>query len=147
MRKIFHKNMAGFSLVEILIAVAVIAIITAIAIPNLSNAIQKSKRSRAVAEIKGMVTSLASLRSGSGVTLTAGENIPISSVVTAVAFKGPTKDPWGGDYLFTYRPDQQEFIILSLGKDRLAGASNGEFDSDIVFRNMQFIAPAAVAGQ
>lgn len=147
MRKKNHKTMTGFSLVEILIVVAVIAIITAIAIPNLTNAIQKSKRSRVVAEIKGMVTSLASLRSGSGATLTAGENIPISSVVTSAAYKGPTKDPWGGDYMVTYRPDQQELIILSFGKDRLAGASNGEFDSDIVFRNMQFIAPAAVVGQ
>lgn len=139
----------GFSLVELLIVVAIIAIITAIAIPNISNALHKSKRSRAMAELKGFVTAFSAARSGSksGPALNEGENIPVSTILTPEVFSGNTKDPWGGDYLYTYRATPQEFILFSWGKDRQPGASSGEFDSDIIFKNMQFVAPAAAAGQ
>ena len=133
----------GFSLIEILIVVVIIGIIAAIAVPNLLNSLQKSKRSRAMAEIKAIMSSFGSMRSGakSGVTLTEMENIPIAEILPADAYNGSTKDPWGTDYLFTYRPESSEFIIQSYGKDKTSGASNGDFDSDIIFRNGQFIAP------
>jgi general secretion pathway protein G len=136
----------GMTLVEILIVVAVIAIITAIAVPNILNSVQKSRRSRAMAEMKSMMAGLA--QAARNVDLSGGlEDVPISTLVDTAEFKGNTKDPWGGDYLFSFDPEQSIFVLKSLGFDNVAGASNGEFDSDIVFKNGNFVAPASVVGQ
>jgi general secretion pathway protein G len=141
-----RHNEKGFGLIEILIVVVVIAIVAAIAIPNVLNALQRSKRSRAMAEIKAVMSSLGSAMKESGTKPEVMENVPIASVFSSATYTGPTKDPWGGEYLLTFNPDAGEFIIMSLGKDRVAGAAGGEFDSDIIFRNGQFTAPAPVAG-
>ena len=134
----------GFGLVEILIVVVVVAIIAAIAIPNILNSLQRSKRSRAMAEMKGMLTSLGSAMRDSGTKPEAIDNVPVASVFSPGTYTGPTTDPWGGAYLLTFKPDAGEFIITSLGKDRVEGATGGEFDSDIIFKNGQFVAPASV---
>ena len=136
----------GMTLIEILIVVAVIAIVAAIAVPNILNSVQKSRRSRAMAEMKSMMAGVA--QAARNVDLSDGlEDVPISTLVDTAEYKGPTKDPWGGGYLFSFDPEQSAFVLKSLGRDNVAGASNGEFDSDIVFINGNFVAPASVAGQ
>ena len=49
-----HTSCRGFSLVELLIVVAVIGLIVAIAIPNLLNAIQRSNQTRTISDIRSI---------------------------------------------------------------------------------------------
>src|ERR1700690_931322 len=46
------RNNKGFSLIELLIVVAIIGIIVAIAIPNLLNAIQRAKQKRTMGDMR-----------------------------------------------------------------------------------------------
>jgi general secretion pathway protein G len=50
------RKQRGFTLIELLIVVAIIGIIAAIAIPNLLNAIDRSKQKRTMADIRSVGT-------------------------------------------------------------------------------------------
>lgn len=50
------RNRGGFTLIELIIVVAIIGIIAAILIPNLLDALQKSKQKRTVADMRNLGT-------------------------------------------------------------------------------------------
>ncbi|MCX7829501.1 MAG: prepilin-type N-terminal cleavage/methylation domain-containing protein [Acidobacteria bacterium] len=60
------KKNKGFTLIELLIVVAIIGIIAAIAIPNLLDAIERSRQKRSTAEIKSMAGALQSFSTDYG---------------------------------------------------------------------------------
>ncbi len=59
MRK-FRKNQSGFTLIELMIVVAIIGVLAAIAIPAFINYVKRSKTSEAPANLKAMFTGAAS---------------------------------------------------------------------------------------
>ncbi|HQO20945.1 MAG TPA: prepilin-type N-terminal cleavage/methylation domain-containing protein [Acidobacteriota bacterium] len=60
------RKMKGFTLIELLIVVAIIGIIAAIAIPNLLDAIERSRQKRSVSELKTVANSLQSFSTDYG---------------------------------------------------------------------------------
>jgi type II secretion system protein G len=141
----------GFTLIELLIVVAIIGIIAAIAVPNLLTAIQRSKRSRTVADIRAIGTALGSYQVDNNVfpwtqntSTTLSDKAFRDSLdegMTSSYYEGSSRDGWGKE--FFYCSDGQGYTLVSHGKDR-GIANGGEFDSNIVYVNGSFQAPANV---
>ncbi|MCS7312485.1 MAG: prepilin-type N-terminal cleavage/methylation domain-containing protein [Acidobacteria bacterium] len=68
-----RKKGQGFSLIELLIVVAIIGIIAAIAIPNLMSALQKGRQKRTMGDMKSLGTAIESINAECG-AYPAGDN-------------------------------------------------------------------------
>ena len=146
------KKNAGFTLIELMIVVAIIAIIAAIAIPNLLQAVDRSKQKRSMADIRYLGTALEEYAIDNSFypNVAAEAIVAGSAVVTSLqgdyARTIPSKDGWSFD--LRYVSDTTVYTLGSLGKDALVGGnltlSGGggpttNFDCDIIFSRGSFI--------
>jgi len=138
------KREKGFTLIELLIVVAIIGIIAAIAVPNLLAAIQRSKRSRTAADMRAIGTALGSYQVDfNWYPKTAGTDFAVTPLMPGEYFAGSVKDGWSQNFRYT-SSDGSEYTLQAYGKNRLLGYTSSEFDSDIIFGNGQFRAPAGL---
>ena len=141
----------GFTLIELLIVVAIIGIIAAIAIPNLLNAIDRSKQKRTMADMRSIGTACEEYAidnqfyPNSGGTRAA---LTGTAVVTALQ-NGyikivPVKDGWNWDIEYGTPAGGTGYTIVSPGKDgppaaALVQTQTTNFNCEIAFIQGQFI--------
>jgi general secretion pathway protein G len=113
----------GFSLIELLIVVGLIATLAAIGIPGYVNTLERARITRAIGDIRGLETDLRVYQVLNGA-------VP---ALLSDARPTPTRDPWGHDYVYTdltslkgkgkarkdrfLNPLNHDFDLYSLGKD------------------------------
>lgn len=156
------KQPKGFTLLELLIVVAIIGIIAAIAIPNLMTAIERSRQKRTMADMRTIATAWEARNVETGRYNAAGsrvtgidQQIDVNALATALAptyIKAmPLLDGWGRP-LETYANQPwgspaaaSGYALVSAGRDgafapsETTGATNS-FDCDIVYSNGAFLA-------
>ncbi|MCU0234083.1 MAG: type II secretion system protein GspG [Thermoanaerobaculales bacterium] len=103
-----HSSSRGFSIVELLIVAAIIGLITAIAIPNLLNAIQRSRQTRTVSDMRGISNGIAMYQQDFA-------KFPVASSYVAVEDLRPDLAPFIGDGMVTVDAWQRSFYYKSNG--------------------------------
>ena len=131
----------GFTLLEILIVLTIIALVAAFVGPRLMAQLDRSKVTAARVQIRSLTSSLETMRLDLGRYPTEGEGLallvqsPARTLEDAELWQGPyleagvPDDPWGRPYL--YRPPARvdgRPLIISLGADGAEGGSGNAAD-------------------
>ena len=136
---------AGFSLIELLVTLVVLAIITTITIGVVLGAHEKAKQGATVADMRGIATAIESYAvdntrpPATVADFTVMEQLLEPYHTSTV----PVRDHWG--HLYSYEAENGDYTIVSFGKDGVDGldispATRTEFERDIVFSNGRFVA-------
>jgi len=159
--KMTARRPKGFTLMELMIVVAIIGIIAAIAIPNLLLALQRAKQRRTMVDLKNIALAWESRNvevyryNAAGASYDgAGQVTDFTAVVAVISptymKTVPSVDAWGNPYV-TYLDrafgdplPAQKYALISGGKDGTVDTAAipgpiTNFDCDIVFGNGTFL--------
>jgi general secretion pathway protein G len=142
MKKNKHRKQAGFTLIELMVVVVIIAVLAGLIIPRFMGETDKAKQAKAKIQIESLESALKmyKLDNGSYPTTEQGlkalvetptmGNLPKNWRQGGYLEKGRVpKDPWDHEYVYVSPGSHGDFDLSSLGAD---GEPGGEgFDKDI----------------
>lgn len=122
-------HVRGFTLIEILVVLAIIGLIAAVAAPQVFNRLGGAKSDSVKVQIEALSTSIDLYRLEVG-RLPERLDALVSKPAGEDRWNGPylrksvvPKDPWGREFIYKAPGEHGEFDLLSLGAD---GAQGGE---------------------
>lgn len=128
------KLKAGFTLVEMLLVLVILATLAAVVIPKFAGRTQQAKVTAAQTQIANLETSLDSFEIDNGFypNSSDGLNALVAQPNNAQDWKGPymkkgvPTDPWGNNYVYTYpgKNNPNGYDLMSMGPDGKAGGGD-----------------------
>jgi general secretion pathway protein G len=133
------KRESAFTLIEILVVVAILGILAAIVVPRVMDRPDEAKRVAAKADIAAIVQSLKLYRLDNGFYPTTDQGLaalvqkPAANPIPGNWKQGGylerlPRDPWGSDYQFLNPGVKGEIDVFSLGADRARGGEGSGAD-------------------
>jgi len=132
------RNNRGFTLLEIIVVVAIIAILASYIAPKVAGRVDDARISKAKSDIRVLESSLELykldnfLYPSNEQGLDALVNKPAGEAARnwrdGGYIKKLTKDPWGNDYRYVYPGSNGEFDVYSLGADAAVGGDGESAD-------------------
>ena len=135
-------NTRGFSILELIVTVAILGTLTAITVPALMEALDRSRQSRAMADMRVVGNATATMFVDTGDW--AGSLLELDTFGYLRDF--PPNDPWGEQWHYHYGPKDNlgGYHLRSLGSDRANGPAapdpwiSAPYDPDIEITNGVF---------
>lgn len=133
----------GFTLVELLIVVAIVGLISAIAIPNLMNAVDKGKQKRSMSDMRTIGVAIEAYATDNALYPVGVTTWPaMKSHLNPHFMKAPPDtDGWQNGWEVS-SVSGDDYTVICTGKDGAASTRTGgatqAFDCDILFTNGQF---------
>lgn len=137
-RRTVYDSDAGFTLVELLVVLAIIGFIGALVAPRVLSYLGTAKVETAKIQIKNIkgALELYYLDAGSYPSTEDGLSALSTKPADVDVWNGPylkdaadLVDPWGGKYLYTAPQDGGEPQVISLGRDKKEGGE--DLDKDL----------------
>jgi general secretion pathway protein G len=127
------RRSRGFTLVEMLLVVAIIGILAALVIPKIAGTTDTARKTRATADIRGGIkTALDHFEIDNGYYPKSLNDL-LQQPSDAKQWHGPyfdppelPVDPWGNPYLYYYpsKRNQPTYDLLSMGPDQKEGTDD-----------------------
>lgn len=139
MSALHRQHERGFTLVEMIVVVAVLGILVAIVIPALLSAVDRSRQRRSMADMANLAKANGMHQVDNGRYVAALGDLSPNYMLTV-----PANDAWGNPWAYTPAGDQRSYTLTSLGKDGAAGPAppavwfNEPFEPDIIMDTGQF---------
>jgi general secretion pathway protein G len=124
MRSDRKRNDAGYTLLELLVVMGILAILTAFATPQLMGYFSKAKTQSVQLQIENINTALELyyMENGAYPSASVGLNALVEATPEAPRWNGPylkkaknLLDPWGRPYQYKYPTGNGEYEVYSLG--------------------------------
>ena len=134
------KRQEGFSLIELLIVVAIIGIIATIAVPQLLDAIDRGRQRRTMADMRNIATANGTYRVDTGDYSADLPTLQTDGYMQVI----PTKDAWGTAMTYTVDVANDTYTLKSNGSDNAAGPAapdpwiNDPYTPDLILTDGQF---------
>ncbi len=132
-----RASIEGFTLVELLVVLAIIGLIAALATPQVLRYLESAKIDTTKAQIKNFESALELYYLDTGSYPTTEEGLPalLTRPGDATVWNGPYVkngglflDAWSMPYQYRSPADDKPFQILSFGRDKKAGGSGNDAD-------------------
>ncbi len=129
-----NQRRSGFTLVEMLLVLVILATLAAVVIPKFAGRTQQAKITAAQTQIANLETSLDSFEIDNGFYPNSSDGLTalVTQPNNAQDWKGPymkkgvPTDPWGNAYVYTYpgKNNQNGYDLMSMGPDGKAGGGD-----------------------
>ena len=132
MMRVRKHNQNGFTLLELLVVLAILGLLAAIVGPQVIKYLGSSKTQTASVQAKNIAASLELFRLDAGRYPTASEGLNglLKAPASVPIWNGPYLpqataiiDPWGNPYKFKAPGDHGEMDVFTLGSDNAVGGS------------------------
>jgi len=131
-----YKSEKGFTLVELMIVIIILAVLTGIAVPSYMALRNRARESATESEMKNIATAIELHQADMEDYPTTAEYAATPSAIVSYMDPIPANDSWGEAYAYA-SADGSTYTLTSTGSDKAAGGAVGS-GADLIMTDGQW---------